>query len=306
MPRAGLSTGLLAATAIVALLSCKQVARQILAEEGSKTATTGAADKPVAPAGPVAVTWDQPYKLTAQGVKGEATFFVTKDTDKPPLRLQSSFHEFPAGTKVKIGREQGVVGDSGFFSTLVDIKPAVVKQSLLDLKGPVDLDLDLSIEVPGAQPATTKLQKQDVKDGVRFALLKARDGGVTFASSGDQAAAKPRGVAVLSGYSDLEFLGNAQTLLEVDWVAIAEDQKEPRATKQCKFREGPSTLKLFDSTAVIVERRSGKVVAEQTLKASDECPMFALVDKTDNSTKNSVAQKDVVAWARAELGKASK
>ncbi|HVJ21104.1 MAG TPA: hypothetical protein VM686_37090 [Polyangiaceae bacterium] len=300
-----LSTALLGATAIVALLSCKKVARQIL-EEGSKSEAPGAADKPAAPVGPVSITWEQPYKLVAQGVKGEATFFVTRDTDKPPLRLQSAFHEFPTGTKVKIGSEQGVVSQSGFFSTLVDIKPAVVKQSLADLKGPVDLDLELSIEVPGAQPITSKLQKQDVKDGVRFALLKARDGGVTFASSGDEAAAKPRGVAVLSGYSDLEFLGSAQTLLEVDWVAIAEDQKEPRTTKQCQFKEGPSTLKLFDSSAVIVERRSGKVVAEQTLKASDECPMFALVDKTDNSTKNSVAQKDVVAWARAELAKASK
>jgi len=298
-------TALLAVTALVALLSCKKVARQIMGE--NPAATSGGADvaKPAAPVGPVTLSFEQSYKLVAQGVKGEATFFVTKDADKPPLRLQCSFHEFPAGTKVKIGSEQGTVSPSGYFSTMVDIKPAVIKQPLLDLKAPVELDLDLSLEVPGAQPVTTKLQKQDVKDGVRFALLKARDGGLTF-GPGDEAAAKPRGVAVLSGYSDLEFLGSAQTLLEVDWVAIAEDQKQPRATKQCQFKEGASTLKLFDSSAVIVERRSGKVVAEQTLKASDECPMFALVDKSDNSTKNSVAQKDVVAWARAELAKATK
>jgi hypothetical protein len=293
-----LGTGLLAATALVALLGCKKLAEQITGGDAGKGETLKLV-------GPVTLDWQENYKLSAQGVKGVATFFPTKDADKPPLRLQASFHEFPVGTKVKIGPEQGVVPESGYFSTLVDIKPAVVKQSLPDLKGAVDLDLELSVEVPGAHPATTKLRPQDLKDGVRFALLKARDGGTTF-GPGDQAAAKPRGVAVVSGYSDLEFLGQAQTLLEVDWVAIAEDQKEPRTTKQCKFREGPTALKLFDSSAVIVERRSGKVVAEQTLKASDECPTIALVDGNTNSAKKSVAQKDVVDWARAELAKATK
>jgi hypothetical protein len=298
-----LGSALLGVTALLALLACKRLAQEAARETGVTGATTAAT--PPAPVGPVSLTWEQSYKVVAQGVKGEGTFFVTKDADKPPLRLTASFHDFPAGTKVKIGPEQGVLSSSGFFSTMVDIKPAVIKQMLPDLKGPVELDLDLTLEVPGAQPVTTKLQKQDVKDGVRFALLKARDGGVSFTPD-DQPAPQPRGAAVLSAYSDLEFVGNAKTLLELDWVAIAEDQKEPRGTKQCQFKEGPSTLKMFDAAATIVDRRSGKVIAEQTLKASDECPMFALVDKTDNSTKNSVAQKDVVAWARTELAKASK
>lgn len=299
-----LGTGLLALTALLTLLACKRLAREALKEEGSSTSTTGA-PAAAAPVGPVTLNWEQSYKVVAQGVKGEGTFFPTKDADKPPLKLMASFHDFPAGTKFKIGPEQGAASSSGYFSTLVDIKPAIVKQSLMDLKGPVELDLDLTVEVPGAQPVTSKLQKQDVKDGVRAALLKARDGGMTFTAE-DAAGPKPRGVAVLSGYSDLEFVGAAKNVLELDWVAIAEDQKEPRGTKQCQFKEGPSTLKMFDAAAVIVERRTGKVVAEQVLKASDECPMFALVDKTDNSTKNSVAQKDVVAWARGELAKASK
>lgn len=190
--------------------------------------------------------------------------------------------------------------EGGYWSTLVDIKPAVLKHSLDDLKGPIDLDLELRVEVPGAAPATTKLQKRDVKEGLRAALVRARDGGVTF-GPGDEARGKPRGAVVLSGYSDLDFIGGAKALQEIDWVIIAEDQKEPRAVKTCAFKQGRSTLKLFDATATVIDRRTGKTLAERVLKAGSECPMFAFVNKEDNS----VDRKDVVACARAELLKQS-
>ncbi len=83
--------------------------------------------------------------------------------------------------------------------------------------------------------------------------------------------------------------------------ARAGDQKEPRAVKTCSFKQGRSTLKLFDASATVVDRRTGKTVAQRVLKASSECPMFAYINKEDNSTKKSVERKDVVAYARAEL-----
>lgn len=285
------SSAVLSILALVALLGCKALARK--ASGGSR-----------APSGPITLNWEQPYKLTIQGTKAEGTFFPTKDADKPPLKLMASFHDFPQGTKVKIGSEQSTIGEGGYWSTLVDIKPAVLKQPLDDLKGPIALDVDLSIEFPGSPAAATKLQNQEVKDGVRFALLRARDGAVNF-GTGDEPARKPRSAAVLSGYSDLEFIGKGKTLYDVDWVVIAEDQKEPSATKSCAFKEGKATLKLFDASAIVIERRTGKKLAEHMLKPSGECPMFAFIDKNDNSTKKSVDQKDVVAWARAELAKAN-
>jgi hypothetical protein len=281
--------------ALFALLACKGLP----GKSDSGSSATGAAP---APGAPLVLSWEQPYKLDAAGSAANATFFATKEADKPPLKLNATFMSFPKGTKVTVGTETGTVGDSGFFSTLVEIKPQVLKQSLDDLKGPIDLGLTVTLEAPGAQAVTTPMPKQDVKESLRAALLKAKDG-LSF-GEGDTAAQKPRAVAVISGYSDLDFIGAGKNLKDVDWVVIAEDQPAPRLSKTCNFKEGPSTLKVFDASAVALDRRTGAKVAEQVIKASDECPMFVMVSKEDNSAKASVDQKDVVAFARAALSKA--
>jgi len=259
-----------------------------------------ASESPIAAGAPLTLSWEQPYKLVASGTKGEATFFATRDEQEPALKLKASFQGFPKGTRVKVGSEEGTLGEGSFWSTMVDIKQVVLSQTLDDLKGPVDLGLELSITPPGAPATTTKLQKQNVKESVRLALLKARDGGVSFGAD-DQPDGKPRGAAVISGYSDLDFVGSAKLLKELDWVIVAENQPTPRASKTCNFKEGPTTLKIFDAKATAYERRSGEKVGEQVIEASSECPMIAFVDKQDKSTKNNVAARDVVAWARTAL-----
>ena len=251
---------------------------------------------------PLSLSWEQPYKLVATGTTGEATFFGTKDAAKPPLRLEGSFHGFPKGTKIKFGTDEGTLGDSSYWSTLVDIKGALLKQSLDDLKGPIDVELEVSITPPGAPTATIKLQRQDLKDSLRFALLKARDGGVSF-SADDEASGKPRGAAVLASYSDLDFVGAAKVLKELDWIVVAEDQPQPRTSKSCAFKQGATTLKVFDANVTAYNRRTGEKLSSGVIKASEECPMFAMVNKQDNTTKNTVATKDVVAWARDALAK---
>src|ERR1041385_3990853 len=236
----------------------------IVACKGAPGSSDGASARPPTGA-PLVLTWEQPYKLTAAGSEANATFFATKEADKPRLKLQASFNEFPKGTKIKMGADEGAIADGTYWSTLVDIKAAVVKQAPEDLKGPVDLGLELRIEPPGGPPVTTKLPKQDVKESLRFALLKARDGGLGFGAS-DVPAGKPRGLAVVSGYSDLDFVGSAKNMMEVDWVVVAEDRKEPRTTKTCSFKEGPSTLKVYDADAVAFDRRTGERRGEQVVK----------------------------------------
>jgi hypothetical protein len=289
------STALLGCGVIVAaLLACKTKGTPSEGEATSVAAGTAS------PGAPLNLSWEQPYKLVATGAKGEATFFATKEANKPTLKLQGSFHGFPKGTKVKFGGDEGTLGDGSYWSTLVDIKPAVLKQTLEDLKGPIDVELEVSITPPGAPAATTKLQKQNVAESLRFALLKARDGGVSF-DADDVASGKPRGAAVISGYSDLDFVGAAKVVKELDWIVVAEDQTAPRETKSCTFKEGKSTLKVFDANVVAYDRRTGAKTGQQVLKASSECPSFAFISKKDNSTKSSVAAKDVVAWARTAL-----
>jgi hypothetical protein len=300
-----LGAWLLAAFACTAPVGCKGVAELIGQAKRESAAPARSIE-------PVSLEWEQNYRLKLKGTKGEATFIVTKDGNKPPLKLEGSFIDFPVGTKVKLGSddpgkspagEEGSIGQGGSWSTLIDIKPAILKQSLDDLKGPVDLDLDLRIQVPGAEPVALRLPKQDVKDGVRFALSKARDGGVSF-GAGDDPLGKPRGMGVVAGYQDLEFIGTAKKLTEIDWVAIVLNQNEPRTVKSCQFKTGPVTLKVFDATALIVDRRTSKKISERVLRGSDACPMFTLVNTADNTSMNTVAAKDATAWARAELAKA--
>ncbi|HEX2875636.1 MAG TPA: hypothetical protein VHP33_30500 [Polyangiaceae bacterium] len=285
---------MLVALVLSAPLACKGVA-------GSSGSSSGSGATP-ADGAPLSLNWEQPYKLVATGTKGEATFFATKDAAKPPLKLEGSFHGFPKGTKVKFGTDEGTLGDGSYWSTLVDIKGALLKQSLDDLKGPIDVDLEVSITPPGAPTATVKLQRQNLKDSLRFALLKARDGGVSFGAD-DEANGKPRGAAVLASYSDLDFVGSAKVLKELDWIVVAEDQPQPRISKSCAFKQGATTLKVFDANVTAYNRRTGEKLSSGVIKASDECPMFAMVNKQDNTTKNTVATKDVVAWARDALAK---
>ena len=292
----GLCVWVLTAFACTAPLGCKGVAELIGQAQRESAGPPKSIDS-------VSLEWEQNDKLKLKGAKGEATFFVTKDSNKPPLKLEGSFTDFPVGTKVKLGSEEGSIGEAGHWSTLVDIEPAILKQSLDDLKGPVDLDLDLRIQVPGAEATFAKLPKQDVKEGVRFALSKARDGGVSF-GAGDQPSSKPRGMGIVAGYLDLEFIGTAKRLTEIDWVAIVLNQNEPRMVKSCQFKTGPVTLKVFDATALIVDRRTSKKISERVLRGSDACPMFTLVNTADNTSMNTVAAKDATAWARAELAKA--
>lgn len=291
--RTGAERGACALVVLAALLACK-------GKSSSSDAAASAAENAAPPGAPLSLTWEQPYKLVASGTKAEATFFATRDENEPALRLKAAFHGFPKGTHVKLGSEEGTLGEGSFWSTLVDIKPVVLKQSLEDLKGPIDLELDVSITPPGAPAVTTKLQKQNVKESLRSALLKARDGGVSFGAD-DVPDGKPRGAAVIAGYTDLDFVGGARLVKELDWVVVAENQATPRTTKTCTFKEGPTTLKILDANVVAYDRRSGEKVGQQVIPASSECPMIAFVDKNDKSTKNTVAAKDVVAWARGAL-----
>lgn len=273
-----------------ALLACKKSGGQ-------------RSDAPALPAGPIELRWAESYKLTVTGSKAEATFFMTQEADKPPLELRASFSEFPRGTKVEVGGESSTVGDSGYWSTMIDVKPTIVKLSLDDLKAPAELGLDVSIQPEGGSAGKAHLPKQDLKGGLRAAFTKARDGGIDF-GAGDAAVAKPRGVAVLGGSSDLEFIGAARTLQEVDWVALAEEVKAPRGTKKCDFQKGPVTLELKDATVLLFDRRTGKKVEETVLHSDEECPRFAFVQ--DGKTSNTVDSEQVVTWARQRLAAASR
>lgn len=281
------STVLVAAlVALSALVACKKRGRG------------GSGGPEALPSGPIELRWEQSYKLTVAGSKAEATFFMTHDDDKPPLRLRASFTGFPGGTRVEVGSESGVTSESGYWSALVDVKASLLKLSLDELKAPVDLGLEVVVQPAGGTATKVRLQKQDVKEGLRGAFVRARDGGIDF-GPGDTAAAKPRGIAVLGGYSDLDFVGTARTLQEIDLVALAEEVKPPRAGRRCAFEKGEASLELKDAHVTLFERRTGKRLEETTLRASDECPRFAFVK--DGKASSTVPASEAVTWARGRL-----
>jgi hypothetical protein len=264
--------------------------------EPSRSNKAGAAGA----AAPVTVTWAESGKLSVDGTQAEATFSLTKEADKPPLRLLFSFNDFPVGTKVKVGSEAGIVGASGSFSSLLDVTSVFSEQTLDDIRGKIDLKVPITIELLGRAPVTTDLPKQVTKPSVRAAFGRAKLGGVTLGPT-DKGQGKPRGAALISGDSDLELIGTPRTLYEVDWVAIGEEPAQPRASKSCSFKDGPVTVELFDAKTTILERRSGRKVADKIVAARNECPKFALIDQATRSAKRSADKDDIVAWVRQQL-----
>ena len=241
--------------------------------------------------------WEQPYKMKIAGTEADGVFCGTKEASKPVLKLEGSFNNFPPGTKIKVGEEDHTY--SGFFTVQLDLKPAIRKSTLDELRGRVELDVPIQIDAGGLTVAT-KLPKQDIKESLRFALARARDGGLRFGPD-DVPAAKVRSIAVVAGYSDLDFVGSGTAVTDVDQVAIAEDQPQPRKSKVCNFSKGAATLKIHDSTVTLIDRRTGEKLRSTVLKGSEDCPMFAMVSKDDNSAKATVPARDVTAWARREL-----
>jgi hypothetical protein len=233
-----------------------------------------------------------------------ATFALTSEAGEGPLKLQATFRAWPKGTSFLVGSSQGLASE-GDWQTSIDIRFLLREKPLEALQEPVDLGVGIAVAPPGHAPAATMLPKYDVRPSLRMALAGIRGGGVRF-GDGDSEPGRPRGAAILSGTRELNFVGTARTLMEVDWVIVAEDAKEPSGQKTCLYQQGVGLLRFYDANVVTYERRTGKTIASEVIQKRPECPPSAWADIKERWAKSSVLTEEIAAWTTRQLREARK
>jgi len=233
-----------------------------------------------------------------------ATFVLTTDPGQVPLQLQGIFRDWPPYTSFALGKEQGRGEDGNWFAS-IDIKDMVHAQPLDSLQQPVDLRIAVGVAAPDHAAAATMLPKLDIRGTLRFLLLQVRKGGLSF-GAGDTPVERTRGVAVVSGEVDLHFVGTAKTTNELDWIAIAENQKQPSGRKSCSFTHGGvAFVRFYDADVGLFDRRSGKKLKSTVLHQPAKCPTFTVVDQ-EGWAHSSVPTQDVLSWTERQLEQASR
>jgi hypothetical protein len=251
---------------------------------------------------PVPLVWEHENQLKSE--RSSVTFVVTTESGQVPLQLQGTFRNWPRNTTFLLGKEQGRGADGSWFTSL-DITQMVHAQPLDSLRGPVDLRVPVVVVPPEHAPAATMLPALDVRGTLRLLLLQVRRGGLTFGAN-DTPLEKPRGVAVVSGKLDLNFVGTGKTTRELDWIAVAEDQNEPSGRKSCIYEIGGlGLIRFYDTDMTLFDRRSGKKIGSGVIHKRPECPGATFIDQ-ERWAHSSVPTQDIIRWTESQLKKALK
>jgi len=251
---------------------------------------------------PVPLVWGNENRLKSNA--SSAVFKLTTSPDQVPLQLQGVFRDWPRMTTFAFGTEQGR-GEDGNWSASLDIKALVHAQPIDALRQPVDLQIAVTVTAPDHAPAVTMLPKLDVRGTLRLLLLQVQKAGISF-GTGDTAVERPRGIAVISGASGLNFVGAAKTTQELDWIAIAEDRKEPSGRKSCWYeRGGLALIRFYDTDMTLFDRRSGKKLKSVALQRHAECPPSVIIDP-EKWGRSSVLEQDIVRWTERQFAQSAK
>lgn len=259
---------------------------------------------------------DQAEKLDAADAKwkdteltigsANAKFFMTGSGEGDPLFMDGYFDKFPAGTEVDVAGTKGTTDERGHLSLNIDMKNKVGALALRDLTSKaVDLDAKVIIKAPGSDTIEQKLPAMRVETAVGAALARVRDGALKFdGEPNDDGKVSSAALVDTSSMSKLTLVGNAEKVWDIDWVAV-ETQKESDRTKACSGYEkvkGEVQVVQIDSVVKIYERRTGKMLHEQTFQPKEECPSFVSVS-SDNKAKAFVLPMQVEPWVRENLDK---
>lgn len=164
---------------------------------------------------------------------------------------------------------------------------ATPEAATISLKTPLRLRLENGVEIATVLPPTSI----EYEDAVRHVTSRARKGPFRFDDEGEHVG--PHSTFFLDSETSTEVLGPAQTLAEVDWLAVVEKSTETIAKKQCRYVGRVSfPLEIESQTVTIFDRRTHEEVATKTFRPVAACPAIAV----DERAISRVRTDDIKAW----------
>ncbi len=285
---------------------CKHEGHEYAAADAEKVDASNA----VVPSG---LMWED-SKLVVTGMPNAHGYL--RDEDKTPFSLRASFHGFPVGTTIDIGRESYSIGDAGSFERLIDVGAELGQaefHAVFDTPWP--LNVSIAVTFPGAKTFSEKVPPQNqyaTKRMLAAGFASVREGPVIFTNE-PAAPAKARNVFFVPhpiGIADPEIIGTIKQVNDVDRVAI-EKHALTETTIHChglkrttdqKGSDEALIVRLVNSEVQIFDRRTGKVAATKLFAASKDCPVFALGNKGEEA-KTYPSKDAIKEWLRASLRK---
>lgn len=293
---------------LLALTACDKLPGGLsgITDEDEKTDTKGVKKKKKAETKRVEVDW-----------KDERTFVVEGDSKKKGEvavhdgTYQVTLHGFPKGTTWKAGDEKGEV-DSDIYDILklVEVEDRFGTLPAGDaMKGKIDPKLTLTVDEPDGQQIEVELPAASAASSAHAMLERVENGPVLFGK--EKPDDKPNeNVLYLAGTLSWKLFGKAQTLAEVDRIAIAHQRDEVKGTKTCsgyKDNAGKAMpdleIQLKETEVKVYDRRKGDVVEEKVFPPDNECPMFAFQSKDDNKKDSSIPTQAIESWLRSLVGR---
>jgi hypothetical protein len=243
--------------------------------------------------GTLTAYWDSDDLYVRELPAAHVTFGVTG------MSYWASLSSMPPGTSFVLGDRTVVTDDR----VEVDIAKVLADEAPTELakRSKLDPHLTFELRVPGFAPLRVAAPPENASHDVESALAEALNHPVRF--PGEPATAAPGTAHSLLYTSDAEVFGPAQTLRDVDWVAVDEDLL-PRKGPTCRLHAdkdgGPPEkveLHLVDKEVTVVERRTSRVVAHQKFVAPSDCP-----DRGSGPTQDVSPDDGVITrWLRAQV-----
>lgn len=232
-------------------------------------------------------------------------------------RLRASVWGFPKGTELQLGDDKATVeGEQGSASVSVDVTdrfakmPASILAQASSFGGqrPVlQHGLSLVITPKGKAPVALKLPEIQLFDLDISGLFEGapEHGGYVFKGEQKKAPEKHKSVIAVSPFVR-GVVGNAETLADIDAVAVTKTLPEVKGKKECGgFADSngrpmaPVTLELKDTEVTLYDRRTGAELEKRRFPPLEECPTTVLLRGSARATDSRPPEKDILAWLKA-------
>jgi len=207
----------------------------------------------------------------------------------------------PVGTRFTLGTAT-TTSTSATVSLSVDLSERISGlPATLDTAKPLRIPMPLSVALPGGKTYSTTFEATGLEQQVRDRIASVSKGGVSLGALDKKGT---RHGAVLIEGRKWTLSGDAQLAREIDLVAYREEGGSRTSscgnyTQRSTGKTQTLSLSLSDATATLYDRRSGRVVAKRTFRATGSCGDTAAAAAGGFSA--SVDDRDIQKWMSGYL-----